>query len=343
MRLQQLAACAITTIALTACATSESVVDTRTPASETPTTVAGAPAVTQGIERYMGQRARVESVGFRLRHAAVPECKTQGGTKPDLGIIVWSIANFPNAADQAKLKETYGLGSKITVAISIDGGPARRAGLQAGNEIIAMNGRPMGEGNGATERFIGASNLAARDGTVTLQLVDGRTLAIQPDEVCDDTTLLVRSPDINAAADGNSIAITTGLFDITKSDDELALILGHELAHNTLGHLGNGGAPSSRTGKLIDAMMKAVMLQQAAGFSPAKEKEADYIGLYFMARAGFDVSAAEKMWTRLNRMVGNATLAKTHPSGPERLAALKGAITEIRAKQKAGVALTPRQ
>lgn len=343
MRLQQLAACAITAIALTACATSEGVVATRPPTPEVPTTVAGAPAVTQGIERYMGQRARVESVSFQLRRAALPECKAQGGTKPDLGIIVWSLANFPNADDQANLKSTYGLGNAVTVAIAIDGGPARRAGLQAGNVITAVNGRAMSEGNGATERFIGASNLAARDGTVTLQLADGRTLAVQPDDVCDDTTLLVRSPDINAAADGTSIAITTGLFDITKSDDELALILGHELAHNTLRHLGNGSAPSSRTGKLIDTMMKAVMLQQAAGFSPAKEKEADYVGLYFMARAGFDVSAAETMWTRLNRMAGSTTLAKTHPSGPERLAALKVAIAEIRAKQKVGAALTPHQ
>ena len=343
MQLQKLVVSAIVALSVTACATTEGVVETSPPAlvAPAPITVSGAPSVTQGIEHYMDQRARVESVGFRLRRAAKPECEKQGRTKPDLGIIVWSLGNFPNTQDQAHLRSAFGLGNRVTVALAVEGGPAKRAGLSNGDVITGMNGRPTSEGPGATERFIGASNLAAREGTVTLQLSDGRSLSITPDAVCDDPSLLVRSPDINAAADGASIAITTGLFDLTKSDDELALILGHELAHNTLGHLNADGQPASRVGKLMDAMLKTAMLQQAVAFSPAKEKEADYVGLYFMARAGFDVSAAESMWTRLNRLSNGATLAKTHPSGPERLAALKQAIVEIRSKQKAGAPLVP--
>jgi Zn-dependent protease with chaperone function len=328
---------------LVACTTPQATDEQRQPSIQTPTVDASAPAVTQGIERYMEQRRRVEAVAFRLKKAALAECAAIGRTKPDLGIIVWSLGNFPNPDDQAHLKGAYGLGNGVTVALATDGGPARRAGLTNGDVITAVNGRPTSQGSGATERFIGASNLAARDGAVTLDLASGRSLTITPDQACDYPALLVRSPDINAAADGTSIAITTGLFDITKSDDELALILGHELAHNTLGHSTTGSSPSSRAGKLLDTMLRSALAQPSAAYSPAKEMEADNVGLYVMARAGFDIAAAETMWTRLNRMNKGATLAATHPSGPDRLAALKKAIAEIRAKQKAGQPLTPHQ
>lgn len=294
----------------------------------------------------MMQRAHVESVGFRLRRAAASECQALGKARPDLGIVVWSLVNFPNAEDQQRLKNAYGLTDSVTVAIAVDSAPAARAGLKHADIIASVNGQPVAAGAGSTERFISVSNLAAKQGPVTLGLASGRSLTIQPDLICEYPALLVRSPETNAAADGVAIAITTGLFQAARSDDELALILGHELAHNTLGHMSADAGTSARSGKLLDALFRssistALTGQTNAPYSPAKEKEADYQGLYFMARAGFSVAAAETMWTRLNKTPGAANLTLTHPSGPERQAALKHAAEEIRAKQKAGSPLVP--
>ena len=143
----------------------------------------------------------------------------------------------------------------------------------------------------------------------------------------------------------SAAALISGLFDLTKSDDELALILGHELAHNVLGHLKQPAA-KPKSGGILDAFVRATIGAAVANtvtppFSIAKEKEADYAGLYFMARAGYDVTAADSFWHRLNETTRATSVARTHPSGPERLKALQATIAEIKAKQKANKPLEP--
>lgn len=335
MSLRLLAVLALAT-SLTACASIDGPDEIAPrPRAPEPATTA---SVTQGIEQYMQQRARVESVGFRLRRAAEPECRKQNRTRNDLGLVVWSLASFPNADDQARLRGAYGLDNSVTVAIAIEGAPAHRSGLRQGDVITHVNGEALPVGTGATERFIARSNAAARSGAVTIRVADGRVLSVAPDAVCDYPALLVRSPDTNAAADGASFAITTALYDLTRSDDELAVILGHELAHNILGHLAST-TPSggSSTGRLLEAFTRSSIsaaLSAAAtpAHDPKKEIEADRVGLELMSRAGFNVTAADTMWTRLNA-AGNATLiSRTHPTGTDRQAALRKAISDLKTR-----------
>jgi len=311
-----------------------------TPAQLHPSTV----SVTAGLTRYLDQRARVERVGFRLRRAAAETCSKRGQTKPDVGVIVWSLANFPNGDDRAYLQQKFALTDAVTVALAVEGAPGEKAGLRAGAIVTHVNDDAVLEGKGATERFIALSNAAAKDGPVRLRLADKRTLAIKPQPVCEFPTLLVRSAEVNAAADGRVLAITTGLFELTRSDDELALILGHELSHNVLGHLEQLAA-KNKPG-ILDAFVRATIGTAVAStvnqpFSPENEREADYVGLYLMARAGFDIDAADAFWRRLNEMTKANAVATTHPSGPDRLKAIKATIAEIKAKQKAKQPLDP--
>lgn len=319
-----------------------------TPDTPPVTTAPSAPAVsvTSGLERYMEQRARVESVGFRLRKSAASYCAKQKQTKPDLGLIVWSLANFPSEEDRAHLQSAFNLTEAVTVALAVENAPASSAGLKPGTVITHVNDEAVREGKGATERFIALSTAAGKKGPVHVRLAGGSDVTVKPDIVCEFPTLLVRSPEINAAADGRVLAITTGLFDLTRSDDELALILGHELAHNVLGHLKNAPAAQRKPGDILDAFVRATIGSAVAGtvsppFSVANEKDADYAGLYFMARAGFDIGAAESFWQRLNETARATSVAKTHPSGAERLRALQATIAEIKAKQKAKKPLEP--
>lgn len=337
----RLALIAAATLGVAACSTA--------PEIAPPVTQAPAPAaasVTQGLARYMQQRARVERVGFRLRKAAAATCAKSDETRPDLGIIVWSLANFANPDDRARLQSDFGLTNAVTVALAVEGAPAAQVGLRAGATITHVGDDPVGEGKGATERFIQLSNAAARDGAVYLRLTDGRTLTATPETVCEFPTLLVRSPEINAAADGRVLAITTGLFDLTRSDDEVALILGHELAHNVLGHLKASAGAQQKPGGILDAFVRmtigtAVAKAAARPYSIENEKEADYVGLYFMARAGYDVAAAETFWRRLNETTRAAAVNTTHPTGEARLTAIQAAAAEIKGKQKAKKPLEP--
>lgn len=321
---------------------------TSSPEVITPSTVATAPPtprVTAGLESYMQQRARVERVGFRLRHAAAPACAKTNESKAELGLIVWSLANFSNDEDRAHLQSAFALTNAVTVALAVADAPASRAGLKAGDVLTHVDGVPLGDGKGATERFIQVSNAAAQRGPVRITLASGRTVIAQPQTVCEFPTLLVRSPEINAAADGRVLAITSGLFELTRNDDELALILGHELAHNTLGHL-KAAETKEKPGSLLDAFVRATIGAAVAKavtrpYSIENEKEADYVGLYLMARAGYDITAAESFWRRLNDTTRATSVNLTHPSGEARLQALQTAIAEIKAKQKAKKPLEP--
>ncbi len=328
-------------LALSACATSPEPPRPVAPRPVQPTT-----SVTGGLDRYLEQRARVERVGFRLRKAAAPICAKRKETKPDIGLIVWSLANFSNEEDRARLTQAFGLTNAVTVALAVEGAPADHAGLKIGDAITDVNGQPVGEGKAATGRFIRLSNAAARKGPVRLRLASGTTITAKPQTICEFPTLLVRAPEVNAAADGRVLAITAGLFDLTRSDDELAVVLGHELAHNVLGHLDQIAKAEDKPDSLLDAFVRATIgtaVAKAANapYSIAFEKEADYVGLYFMARASYDVTAAEDFWHRLNELTTADKVTLTHPTGEERLSAIQATIAEIKAKQRAREPLEP--
>ncbi len=325
-------------LALSACAS--------TPDREPPITSRPSPiSVTGGLAKYMDERARVERVGFRLRKAAAGDCAERKQTKADIGLVVWSLANFQNPEDRARLTSDFALTNAVTVALAVDGAPAAAGGVRNGAIITHVNGEAIGEGKGATERYIARAGVAAKQGAVRLKFNDGNEVTVTPDTVCEFPTLLVRSADINAAADGTVLAITSGLFELTQSDDEVALILGHELAHNVLRHLELVKTAKPASGTLLDAFAKSAIGTAVAAtinrpFSVQYEKEADYAGLYFMARAGYDIDAAAGFWKRLNETMKAKSVAATHPTGPERLRAIEATVAEIKAKQKKGQPLT---
>jgi predicted Zn-dependent protease len=122
---------------------------------------------------------------------------------------------------------------------------------------------------------------------------------------------------IDAYSEGERIVVYSGLLRFLESDDELAVILGHELAHG-----------------LLDA-----------GLDPAAaEREADRVGLYLAALAGYDVAVARGLSERFIRefpLALEARTGHTHLSSPERALALEATTSEIQAKLDRGEPLEP--
>ena len=72
------------------------------------------------------------------------------------------------------------------------------------------------------------------------------------------------------------------------------------------------------------------------------EREADYIGTYFLERAGIDASESADLWRRVAAESGAGVVyGTTHPTTPERFVNVSAAVQEIRAKQAAGQELLP--
>ena len=216
---------AVIAIALTAC------VSTPSPSPETPVTQRPTASVTGGLATYMEQRARVERVGFRLRKAAAADCAERKQTKQDIGLIVWSLRNFQNAQDRMRLQSDFALTDAVTVALAVDGAPAASAGIANGAIITHVNGDAVGEGKGATERYIARAAIAASKAPSASNSRAATTSPYRLTRSASSRRSLCEATTKNAAADGTVLAITSGLLKHTSSDDEIALILGHELAH----------------------------------------------------------------------------------------------------------------
>lgn len=157
---------------------------------------------------------------------------------------------------------------------------------------------------------------------------------------------------VNASADGSTVYINSGIVNFAKTDDELALVVGHEIAHNMLSHVSKTMG-STILGALIDGVIAGVagvdtggLFTNAVGsaYSKEYESEADYLGLYLAARAGYDISGAPNLWRRMAIENPGSIAQKygsSHPSTPERYVALETAVREIDAKLNDGVALIP--
>lgn len=155
---------------------------------------------------------------------------------------------------------------------------------------------------------------------------------------------------INAfAMAGGKVGVFSGLFKIAKTDDQLASVIAHEIAHvtakhvheklsqamavNTVGTVGMIGAGVSGVPVLTtSALSTAYGLGTTVGglaFDRKKEKEADYIGLMYMARAGYDPQEAIRVIEALEMESSSAAppaFLSTHPSHPERIIQLMDAM-----------------
>lgn len=352
MRRIALAFVCLSTLALSACASGQAI----EPAAPTPPAPAGPPRVTNGLPIYMAQRSRLESIAFRLRRAAAPLCEKTGAVKPETGVVVWTLSDFPNAEDKAMLVQRFNLTDAVTVAMVVADTPGAKAQIARGEIVDSVNSEDVGGGRGAADRFVSLVNANAKKGPVQIALHDAngtqRTAAIAPESVCAYPALLIRANEINAAADGRLIGVTTGMLDYARSDDELAAVVGHELAHNVLKHIEAAQNDSKANQGLIDRLLGAVpgldslaatpARAQASAFSKDREREADVTGLYFMARAGFDIDAVTEFWRRIEASdLSRGRLASTHPLAPERLALIEKTIAEIKDRQAKGLPLDP--
>lgn len=124
---------------------------------------------------------------------------------------------------------------------------------------------------------------------------------------------------VYASTNGSTIRITQGMLTFASNDSELAFVLSHELAHDVLGHA------AARRG----------------GDRRRMELEADYVGIYITARAGYDIEAASRFMLRLADAFPNMEGGGSYPAPAERYAMLNRAVQEIAAKLSSKSPLVP--
>lgn len=157
-------------------------------------------------------------------------------------------------------------------------------------------------------------------------------------------TELFSQPDINAfALPGRRIGVYSGLLEYTLNDDELAAVLGHEIAHVKLHHgaerlsqdlAARGVTDLAAAGDADAARIFGLVttLGLILPYSRRHELEADRSGLQYMARAGFDPFEAVALWARIAAQTERAqpiAFLSTHPADSVRITALRTEATRL--------------
>lgn len=164
---------------------------------------------------------------------------------------------------------------------------------------------------------------------------------------------VIRDKEINAfCLPGGKVAVHTGLLDFVESDDELAAVIGHEVAHATARHGAErmsqnmaaevgvavlGAVIAAKTQNSTGGAVAAGLLGAGATygvlmpFSRLHESEADHMGLIYMAAAGYDPNAAISLWSRMaekNKGKKVPEFFSTHPSDETRVKEIRAEIPE---------------
>jgi predicted Zn-dependent protease len=163
-------------------------------------------------------------------------------------------------------------------------------------------------------------------------------------------TNVLTSKDVNAwAMPGGKMAVYTGLIErLNATDDELAAVMGHEIAHALREHAREriarqqGTQAASAIGSIALEIFTGVRLDpqltgavgQAVFVLPnsrENEQEADIIGVELMARAGYDPRAALTLWQKMGAAGGGGPpeFLSTHPSSATRLRELQGYVDKV--------------
>lgn len=302
------------------------------PAGEAPALPATAEAA--GSTSLRRDDLRVGLVAYRLALAGSALCPER---YPLTGLLYHHLAEY-EPADRRLMTARYGLDRGPGVLTVMAGTPAARAGLLAGDVLLAVNGRPLPTGASVAaepkrdkwrrlaDEAEDEIETALRQGPADLRVLrDGREIPLRLGSIpaCLGRVRLARSTQVNAFATGRSVVMTVAMLGFLRSDDELAVVLGHELAHNIFHH---------RAMRSEEGILRGLGIKPSAVWK--REAAADRFGLRLMAAAGYDLDAAIPFWRRyLGKYDWFPQIFRSHPSlgARERIAAEE--IARIRREQ----------
>jgi hypothetical protein len=190
------------------------------------------------LQREVRDEVRLWNVGAPVLVAGAELCGEK--VRPYTGIWALSLWDFGKLYQPAARK-LYGLDGRLRIAHMLPDSPAAKAGLAAGDIIQSVGGFAIPRGEGARDTFYGIADSFGSPGHPVEITVSrhGQTLRVPvvPVAKCDYPVILQADDEVNAYADGRAIYVTEGIMRFTESDQHLAVIIGHELAHNVMGHI----------------------------------------------------------------------------------------------------------
>ena len=302
------------------------------------------------IQMERERLSRLHDLAWPILRANADLCGSR--VAPAIGVVLTTIDSFASPMREQVTAE-YGIQDKPVVWVLVDGAPAELSGLQVGDEIERVNGHLTGRQELAASmgRLQNTKRGESESGVTLTVNRDGETLEfeIEPETVCETSLHLALTAVVNAWTDGTKITVSSGMMRFVTDDSELQYTIAHELAHIVENHVRKSVGQAVVIAPIEAAAMawRVLTLGRSRAslmyrFSQAFEREADYIALYMLARAGLQSDGLQEFWNRMAiELPKRIDYGTTHPTSAERYANLSATLEEIRRKIEAGKPLVP--
>jgi hypothetical protein len=331
------------------------------------------------VRASIKDQQRVDNVGYALLKAAVPICGP-GATSTRAGVRFSNVYTFNK--DYQPAARALGFSDTLTVVGVAKGSAAERSGVAVGDRIVGIGGgaAPVGR-NAVRDAGTTLARLRNADSDFGFQVLHGSLalttagavsqegqstvsidtapvrLTVPPDTVCDYGISAIKEDALNAWADGKNVYVTSAMLRFAADDEELAVVLSHEISHNAMRHI-DAKKKNAAIGAIFGAILDIAAASQGVNtggeftndmaaaasmaFSQDFEREADYVGLYVLARAARPIGNSPDFWRRMAQEApGSIKFASSHPTTAERFLRLEKTVTEIDQKRASGAALLP--
>jgi len=287
-----------------------------------------APASAVGIDHAALRTvdARMAAIASRLAVANTPLCRE---LVPVSGLVLHALQQYaPDEREAAQ--RAFRFETPVSIEAVVPGSAAERAGVRADDGLMAVNGRPV-----ATDPAVGAASAASRDaaqamlngsdGALRLTLRrDGRdrTVTVAAPRGCASSFEVLLGPGFDASADGRLVQVGVQFLERYR-DDQVAVIVAHELAHNILRH------PDRLTAARVDRGLLREFGRNSRLFRRTEE-EADRLGAILYRNAGWDPADAVAFWRDHGREVDRGLLrSRTHAGAQARARSIAAELAAI--------------
>ena len=304
------------------------------------------------LKKYLSYKQRLHKVSYPILKSASQFCSNK--QLNSIGAQGIASADFEGGW-KVTANKIFG-GDEFIITWVAENGPAAKAGLAINDKVLALNGVSYGNNQQQHKKFYAeTARIKTSESLITYlnikrnqQLIN---LTIIQERICGYPVVLADSDSVNAYADGKRIIITKGMLRFARDDQDLSLVIAHELGHNLMGHLDKKQS-NSMLGTLLDLAAAANGINTrgtfgnagASAFSQDFEAEADYVALYYMNAAGLPLEGVANVWREMAaehpRSI-RSNHSASHPATSERFLAISKTINEINNKIAAGEPLTP--
>jgi len=272
--------------------------------------------------------ARMAGIAYRLTTANAALCRD---VAPTPGWAIHALGQY-DAALRDQARRSFGFEAPIAVEAVVPASPAAAAGVRANDGIVSVDGKtldaaPPAMGSSSAGRDAAVDTIAALPADRPLEVVlrrDGQTrnVRIAASPGCRSAFEVLLGPGMEASADGRIVQIGVRFFE-RYNDDEVAVVVAHELSHNILRHARRLDAAGVKRGLLAEVGRNGRLFRLT-------EDQADLLGMYLLRNAGYDPQIAVRFWRDHGGDVdGGLFRSRTHPSSSARAKAIEAEIARI--------------